>query len=236
MNRSVLGLILIFALALPAAGQCEDPRISVIGTAAVEVVPDEMSWAIEINNIGPETGALAQEHAAIVSEVLAFLKKTGIDEKKTQTTMVQLREHWERSPGKQSKKEFSASSRIGFTTADLYQYEYLWTRLSRFAGIRIQNVAFGYSKAEETYDEVLKMALAAAHDKAGKIVEAARCRLGEPVVIQEVPAGPGMLRSNVAMAAERAMPASGGKSYALGQIRIEKELSVTFDLHCKGND
>ena len=231
MKKILSVLIFVMALNLPAWAEDTDPRVTVYGTAVVEVTPDEMNWSLKVSNKGPGIEALAEQHSEIVLSVLSFIGKAGVAKDDTQTTMMQFGENWEHSNGRRVQKGYFASSRITFKLTDFSKYQYLWTGLAEIKDMSIQNISYGYSKRTEAQDKARVDALLAAREKAVTMAKTLDVRLGAPLVIEDDPSYAEPRRSNMMMAEAAGFKSgSQGGGYALGKIEVMSRVKIVFEL------
>ncbi len=231
--KKLLGtIILIMVLNVPAWAEKIQPHITVYGTAAEEVTPDEMVWALKITHRGPGIEDLAAQHNTAVSGVLSIISKTGIPKDDTQTSMMQFGENWGHQNGHRVQEGYFASSHVTFKLTDFSKYQQLWTGLSTIKEMSLQNISYGYSKRREAQDKARGDALRAAGEKARAMAATLNVGLGNPIVIEDEPSFAAPLRSTMLMSAEADhLPGpqdSGG--VALGKMRIRSSVKVVYQL------
>ena len=78
-----------------AADEIELPHVTVYGTARTEVTPDEMIWALKVEDKGDVLEGVANEHAKHTEALLTFLKAGKVDEKTLQTSRMEFGQNWE---------------------------------------------------------------------------------------------------------------------------------------------
>lgn len=236
MKQSLLlSLLLGLAGGTALAGELETPHISVYGTAVAEVVPDEMHWRLTVRSEAVEVTQTADQHQRHVAALLAFLKAGRIEEKKIQTSQMQLGENWEFNRGTRTQKGYFASTTVTFESDDLDQYQKLWMGLSRLAGVSVNGVSFDSSQRIRIQNETRIEALLAARAKAAELAAVLQVSLGGPLAIEEEPGGDDVLRSGP-MLSNRMMEASAmqaevsGESISPGTIPIRIRLRAVFAL------
>ncbi len=233
MKKILCTLIFILALSLPAWAEDIEPRVTVSGTAIVEVTPDEMLWSLRVANKGPGIEELAGQHSDIVRSVLSFIGKAGVAKDDTQTSMMQFGENWEHENGRRIQKGYFASSQITFKLTDFSKYQHLWIGLAKIKDMSIQNIGYGYSKRIEAQNKARVDALLVAKEKAFTMAKTLNVKLGDPLVIEDDPsyAEPRRSKMMMAEAAPFRSGSSDGGGYALGKIEIMSRVKVVFELN-----
>lgn len=210
------------------AEQFEIPRIAVYGRATTDVVPDQMRWQIGIRTTAKTISAVAKEHENRLAAMLAFLKREEIDEKKIQTSQLQLAENFGyQRDGKRIKEGYFASSRIVFESKT-FAYPDLWKGISTLAGVSIQGVSFETSRRVETQEKTRILALKNAAHKASQMAKVLDASIGVPLLIEEDSSDSNRIPffSNRIATKE----SDGRASISVGTISITIQVKVVFEL------
>src|SRR5277367_5814020 len=169
-SRLVLGVAaLLLPLLMPAPVFADAPvrKVTVIGTAIIKVVPDEMLWTVQVS-INDATLARAKErHDASLSAALDYIKGLGDAVKDLQTGGIRFDRNL--YPGDDSFAKphpYSCSTQFTFTLTDFDKYGPIADALSKLDGVQVQSVDYATSKEDATKRDALKQALLNAHDKA----------------------------------------------------------------------
>ncbi|MCS1416626.1 MAG: hypothetical protein M2R46_04377 [Verrucomicrobia subdivision 3 bacterium] len=236
MKRSlILGLVLI-TLFLPTAlraAHFDIPHVSVYGTATTEVVPDLMRWQLSVRTNGKTVNEAAIKHDKAVTKVIGFLHDQEIDEKKIQTSQVQLAEDWDYRLGNRIKKGYYAVTTIAFESGTLEAYRPLWIGLSKLESISVNGISFDTSKRIEIQEMTRMQALKAAKRKAEALANTLDSDLGEPLMIEEEATRNEDIRSALNNVRSRRIMADAdesGDSLSLGTIPIRMRVKVVFHL------
>lgn len=227
--------ILIVLLSSPAlfcqADELNIPHVSVYGTAVLDVVPNEMHWVLAIETKGAEVAQVASAHDKNVDKLLSFLKKNRIEEKKTQTSQIQLRENWEYRGNSRIKVGYIASTTVTFETDKIDRYRDLWLGVSKLDNIRVNHIKFDHSGRIGYQNESRLKAIRAAEQKAIALSKALNSKIAEPLLIEEIMTGGTDYKRNrnIASFAESAMAGdSDGQSISPGTIAIRTQVKVKF--------
>ena len=71
------------------------PMVSVTGEGIVNVVPDEVTIDVRVENTGKDATIIKQENDRTVSKVLSFIKKMGVDDKDVKTQYIRLNKNYD---------------------------------------------------------------------------------------------------------------------------------------------
>ena len=220
----------VLILNLPVWADAQKPHVTAYGTGTIEVIPDEMFWALKVTNKGPGIKKIAEHHSKIVLSILSFLGETGVAKDDTQTSRMQFGENWEHTGGRRVQNGFFASSQITFKLTDFTKYQHLWTGLSKIKDMSIQNIGYGYSRRIEAENKARIKALLAAREKADVMAKTLGVDLDNPLVIEEDQSLKKPWRSKMLMESNAGSGSvsqnSGG--FALGKILINSNVKVVY--------
>jgi uncharacterized protein YggE len=224
---AILLSLLVFT---PAFADSPQRKVTVIGTANIKVVPDEMRWTVQVS-INDATLAKAKDrHDASLSAALKYIKGLGGGMKNLQTNGIRIDKNTYAPPNTPAaEKPYACSTQFTFTLTDFDKYGPIADALSRFDGIQVQSVDYASSKEETTRRDVLKQALLNAHDKANDLAVTANCYIDKPLeIVEGVPEnGPRPM-----MMSRMALPGGAGTPAAVpGQLEISAAVTVTYDLY-----
>lgn len=232
MKTISLTLLLALVICAPSlsAGGSMVPQISVVGWAERELIPDRMDWSIQVRTEGLDVEEVATSHREQVKAALRLLKDEGIEEKKTQTSRMQLQEQWEWRDGTRYRRGYFASTDVRFESSDFGLYDSLWTGLSTLDNVSVENVVLGVEDRRSIENEVRIDALKNAQTQARALAEAIGAQVGEPLLIQEDPDAASFPQPKVMMARAMADSESSDAALAPGRISVSAEIHATFRL------
>lgn len=230
MKKTLWAVAFILLLNIPVLADDNDSRVTVYGSATIEVTPDEMFWSLKITNKGPEIEKIAKQHSKIVSTVISFLDESDVPEDSTQTSMMGFGENWEHANGRREQKGYFASSHVSFKLTDFSKYQHLWIELSKIKNLSIRNIGYDYSKRIQAQDKARINALLAAQKKARSMAKTLDVDLGDPLIIEDIQIPGEILRSNMAMAGDAGSRflSPAANSFALGKIEIKSKVKVVY--------
>ena len=213
-----------------AQGQMTNPdnskKITVMGSAEMEIVPDEIHFTIALKEYkdGSRKVSIDQLEAQLASAV----KNAGIDKKDFQVENVYgYNWDWRRN----KSKEFLSTKSYRLTVSDVNLANKLIAQVDE-RGINSAGVSdYSHSKIEEYRKEVKKKALQAAKAKADYLLESIGEKTGGVIEVNEAPAlaqSPILpMHSNYAMEA-----ADAGYQANIGfkSIKLKAEIKAVFEI------
>lgn len=203
------------------------PSAEVSGEGVVNVVPDEVTVSVRVENEGKNARELKQQNDRIINNVLAFIKSQGIPDKNVRTEYIRLNKNYDYNTKTYS---YAANQSITVKLTDLSKYENLMNGLMESGINRIDGIEFSSSKRAELESEARKKAVMQAKMKAEEYASALNQTIGKAMFIREdnPPAMPQpMYKTAMMMDSE----SSGGQSMAPGEMEIKVIVYVTFELN-----
>ena len=207
------------------------PSIEVFGTAIIKVVPDKMSWSVNVQVDMDDVKEAKYQHDKSVSEVLNVLEDEGIPSKDIQTSGVRINK---RIYPYGNEKKYGVTNNIWFTISNIEKYDLLTEKLTEIDDVYIYNITLESNKVIETREQARTDALNAAKNKAEKMAETLDMSIGEPLLIQEQPMSyfyPSPF--NVVTPTSKHVDYESGSTFSKGTINIEAKVMVTFKLVSK---
>lgn len=212
--------------------------VLVSGVYETEVMPDEARIRIAINTEGATAKIASQDNADISKEVIAALKRAGVDSDNIETDSFYLNEkrEWNELTRKYENKGYEQRHTLKVTTDDLDKVGSLLDVAIANGANSIQGVEYTLSK-EKTADireELLKMAALNAKDKATILAETLDKELVGALTISESNYNIASYR-NYAYA-EKALYAvaddsfSGGNEVNPEKVDVNANVQVTFKI------
>ena len=235
MKTRILFALLAATLFLSAPAFADPPvrKVTVVGTAIIKVVPDEMNWTVQESVCDATQAKAKARHDASLAAALKYIKALGDAVKDLQTGGINFA--YNLYPGDSSfakKNPFSCSTQFTFTLTDFDKYGPIADALSKLDGIQVQSVDYASSKEDATRREALKQALVNAHDKANDLAVTAGCYIDKPLEIVEGTPDNGP-RPLMAMARMALPGGSSTPETVPGQLEISAAVTATYDLYYK---
>lgn len=235
-RKTVLALaacILLIGLAEKSVTQDSCPcrrLISVVGTAEINVNPDEVVLDIAVDSRDKVLGAAKSGNDARVGKVLTLAHTAGVEAKDVQTSALHMEPEYseEKIPHLMG---YAVSQNIVITLRDLSKYETLMGQLLEAGVNRVNGVNFQLSEPRKYRDEARSRAIAAAKEKAVAMGGQLGQTVGKPWTISEESGGDIFNY----MAVQNATRSAAGEvaeesTVAPGQVTIRASVNVSFEL------
>lgn len=234
-------LFVLLALAISSStifAQGYDPRrtITVQGTAEVMVAPDqvEISMSVETNNMVLDKAR--EENDTKVSAILAMVKKMGVEEKYIQTDYMAVEPRYDQrygDNGQPSERVFLGyymTKHMTITLRDVTKYEKLIAEALRLGTNYVNGATFGVQNSRKVKDQARLDAIKSAKEKAIALAGELGQKVGKPIMINEGTNSYYPLAANSYRADYKMGDVGESSSTAPGQIKIEADVSVIFEL------
>lgn len=220
-------LILAITTTAMMAQNTLTPTVDVIGEGIVNVVPDEVTINIRVENTGENTKNLKEQNDATINDVLKFLKKMNIADKDVRTEYMNLNKNYDYNS---KTYTFAANQSLSVKLRDLKKYEEVMKGLMETGINRIDGVEFSSSNKAALESQARKQAVENAQMKAKEYAAALNQNIGKAVSISEFrnTSGPQPLYRMESMSTSAE---SGGQSIALGEMEIRTTVNISFLLN-----
>jgi uncharacterized protein YggE len=221
----------IASLATLAQENVPRPRlISVVGTAEINVAPDEVILSLSVESRDKVLTTAKQQNDASAKKVMALASEVGISGKDIRTSALRMDPMYsdDRTP---RFLDYEVSQRIVITLRDLTKYETLMTRLLEAGVTRVNRISFEVDQTRKYKDEARTKALQAAKEKAVAMAAELGQTVGKPWEISEQNSDNpyyGMLANSISNNSERAEPQES--TVAPGLVTISASVRVSFQL------
>lgn len=236
--KKFLASFAVGALLLTAslADEIKLPHVTVYGTARTEVTPDEMIWALRVENKGAVLEEVANEHAKHTEALLTFLKAGKVDEKTLQTSRMEFGQNWEYRSNTRIREGYFAATAVTFKIKDFGRYENLWLGLAKMPVVSVESVSYDHSKRIEFRNETRQKAVLAAREKAVTLAKTLGSDIAEPLSLEEdLQTSEGWSANLAANNVANVKPGSdeaelGSAGLSLGTIPITARVKASFRL------
>lgn len=223
MKRYIL-LLTLLAGSLSFAQKNPEPKVTVMGTGTVNVVPDRVVINSRIEHTGSSATEVKEQNDQVVNDVIKYLKSQGIEAKDIQTEYIRLNKEFDYN----SKETFySANEAISILLRDLSKYETVMSGLLQSGLNRIDGIEFKSSKKEELQAEARKKAVLNAKSKAKEFAEALGQQVGQALIIDEVQTDHYQPIHRMEMKADSS---AEQETIAPGEMEVTVKVNVSFFL------
>lgn len=232
-----LALALTLAQSSPALAQdcCIRPRfVSVMGTAEVNVAPDEVVLNVGVESRDKDLATAKSQHDSRVKKIIVEIRDAGVEAKNIQTSALQMTADYseEKVP---RFLAYEVSQTIVVTLKDLTKYESLMTKLLQNGVNRINSVNFLVANDRSYKDEARLKAIRAAKEKATAMAAELGQTIGKPLEIAENSGNADYFYAaantmNVQVRASAGGGAPEESTVAPGEVTIRASVNVSFQL------
>ncbi|NND87664.1 MAG: SIMPL domain-containing protein [Flavobacteriaceae bacterium] len=202
--------------------------VDVTGEGIVNVVPDQVTITVSVENTGRNAAEVKQDNDATVTEVLRFLKQQNVDAKDIQTKYIRLYKNYEYNS---KTYNFVANNSIAIKLRDLSSYETIMNGLLTTGINRIDGISFEASNRKQLEQEARMKAVQNAKTKAEQYASVLDQSIGKAISISEFGTSspqPPMYKRTMAM---DAMSNSGQETMAPGELEIVVKIQISFLLY-----
>ena len=217
--------------------ESETPReITVRGVAEVTIPPDYVRVSTNVVTLDMDLAKAQEENDRRVRDVLAFVKRLGIEADDVSTSYASLYPKERQERDKPPVFEgYEASKSITVKLRDMDKYDELVSGILGLGVNRIAGISFESSEEIKKRREARLLAVEAAKEKAEYLAQKLGQKVGKPLWIaefrKETPQWGGF--SNAAVFSRSEAPAladTAQRSLAPGSITIRGEVEVCFEL------
>ena len=258
-NYRHITLVLIVVLAaafcvccLPETGYAGTPgtaeetpasrTIMVSGASEVRIVPDEVILTVGVETVHVDMETAKAENDAIIERVLELVSGFEVESKHAQTDYINIAPHYSTNYDRESFIGYFVRKNVSITLRYLCQFEGLLSALLDAGVTHVHRIEFRTTELRQHKDQARSLAVQAAEEKAVAMAAELGQIVGRPILIREERSGwnswygswwgsswSGVMAQNVVQNVGNGEIFTDG-ALALGQIAINAQVSVTFEL------
>ncbi|MGJ7501587.1 SIMPL domain-containing protein [Variovorax sp. RHLX14] len=246
-SRHILaaGFGLLALLGAGAASAQLPGQISVSGSAAVRVAPDEVFLTIGVESRDANLQTATRDNSDRVAKALALIKQRyGIPEKNVQLNFIQVEPEFDSRVSRTVPVAYRAHKSIGIKITRLDTFEPLLTDLYGVGVNQVENIEFRNSDMRKHRDKARELAAVAAREKADALTSQLGVKRGKAIRISEnsgwnwggwsarYRGDQSMMQQNVIQSAPRSEGQGEGADgdLSVGQISVTATINVDFQL------
>ncbi|GAA4311124.1 SIMPL domain-containing protein [Nibribacter koreensis] len=229
----LLSIALLSVLSLQSQAQnVLPPLVTVNGTGEVKVKPDQITF-----NVGVEVREKTLEEARKVADqrtaaLIAYLKKSGIDEKQIQTAYLSLQPMYTGEYGQSTPQFYMATRTLSVTLKKLDKFDEVMAGTYKAGANRVDGIYYTSSQLLKHQEEARSKAVQQAKQKATQLAGDLGAKVGRVYNINEG-GGQGPMPIYAKMGNQRMMAESmagdaSGTTLAAGEIIINASVEVSF--------
>lgn len=224
--KKIIIIVAIITTGIITAQTQPKPSVDVWGEGTINVVPDQVTVNVRIENTGTNAKEVKLKNDRIVSDVFQFVKGIGIAEKYIKTEYIRLSKNYEY----QTKTyNYQANQSISIKLVDLSEYEPLMNGLLETGINRIDGITFSSSQLETLQSQARKKAVENAKLKAQEYASVLGQSIGKALHISEfqktISPNP-MIRNVMVIDGESAQ-----QTLAPGEMQVSVRVNVSFELN-----
>ncbi|WP_287747025.1 SIMPL domain-containing protein [Methylobacterium sp.] len=220
--------LLAWALAAPvlaAPAAAEEGRITVVGRASVEAVPDYATVEIAVESRGPTAAAALDQNSAAAQKVIAFAKEFDAEVSTTAVVLQPVTRPVRDARGQEAPDGYRALNAVHIRLKALARLGELMRRSLDGGADRIGGVSFGLLDPARTEDEARAAAVRDAIRQARGLAEAAGVRLGAVERIVSPARTEGAVYASRTLAAKARAPSVPLEA---GTVTVEAAVEATW--------
>ncbi|MEH6453832.1 MAG: SIMPL domain-containing protein [Psychromonas sp.] len=219
-----LVIVTTCSISVFASTSPDTPHISVLGSATLEVKPDQVTINFQAKALEKDAAMAKQKADQQVADLLVALSKSGFSNEALQRSNLQVREEFQYTDKKRTSVGIVAVRELSYVLTDV-------TKVNEFLDVlvtanieSIQHMSYGLQAPDKWRLEVRQMAIQDSKAKAANLAEAYQAKLGKiySVNYQQHNAQPMMMRAMRDEAAE--------STYQVKNIKITDRVEATFRL------
>jgi len=225
--RAVLFVPLMLALAGTAAADDAARRITVVGEAEAEAVPDLATVSAGVTTRAATAAEAISAGSETMAAVFAAIEAWGIERRDVQTSQLNLgpvfAPYQDNSDAAPKVVGFEASNLVTLRVRAIDRLGAVIDALAGAGANQLQGVSFEVSDPRAQFDAARERAVADARGKAELFARAAGVSLGPVVTIAETDRSPGPILM-------RAEAASAAPPIAAGTVTLGAQVEIVYAL------
>ncbi len=254
MKKLSLSFLLLLSLVLCTALFAQDEeatdnqtrRISTTGSAEVRVVPSRVVLTFGVETFNPDLAVAKRDNDSRASAVIALAKELGVAPKDVQTDYIFVQPVYEGYDERRAGKflHYLVRKTIVVLLRDTTKFENLLSGGLERGANHVLRVRFEVDNLKQHRDKARSDAIRAARDKAQALAGELGAKLGRVMSIQDYGSydptlyygsswrerSDGGGQSQVSSQSDSPVSPTVGDALALGQMRINAQINVSFEL------
>lgn len=215
--------------------------VTVTGNAEVKVVPDEVVLTLGVETWNQDLSVAKSENDQRVQKIIEVAKKLKIEEKNIQTDHISIEPRYKDQWEHREFVGFFVRKTVAITIKDTSKFEELLSSALGAGANYVHGIEFRTTELRKYRDQARSMAIKAAQEKATALAKELGKTIGRPHSIQEGNAGwgsgynswwssryGGQMSQNAVQNINS--PSGDESSVALGQISVNANVTVSFEL------
>jgi uncharacterized protein len=238
-----LSAVLMVRVAAAASAQTVPPRtISVSGNAEIRVAPDEVILSVGVETDSKDIAVARSENDTRVKAITQAVRTQGVAAEHVKTDFLDLQPHYREYENRREFLGYFARRSLVITIRDVSMFEPIMSAVLAAGANYVHGIDFRTTELRKHRDEVRRLALIAAREKAEAMAAAMKVSVGDAMSIQEGYSGwwspysswwgsgyGGQMAQNVVQE-PGGRGAGADDALVPGQISVTASVNVTFEL------
>ncbi|MBD8890660.1 SIMPL domain-containing protein [Labrenzia suaedae] len=238
-----MAMLFLGALAVPvaaplpalaeASGKGPVATISITGQGKLSMAPDMAVVTTRVVTPAKTAPEALDENTKAISEVIAEIKKAGIEAKDIQTSGFSIFPRYEQQKGRENQPPaiagYEVANGVTVNIRDLAKLGPILNAVVQSGANEVNGISFQVSDADKKMDEARKAAVENAKSRASLYAQAAGVKLGKILSISEggasMPQPLYMRAEKMAFASDGAIPVEAGQETLSASVTIVWELA-----------
>ena len=237
--------IILFASLAAALAQYQQPppQINVSGSAEVRVVPDEIRLSVAVESRNAALDAARLDNDTKIAAALAFLKGSDVPESDVKTDFISVRPDYDVARSRVTPVAYIVRKSIEVRLTNTVAFQSVVTGLLTNGVNFIDSVDFRTTQLRQHRDQARLLAVRAAKEKAKALTDELGVKLGRPYNVNATDnssylgsssrfnnsiAGANNYAQNVSVSGGGGASDNASDAFAVGQISITSNVSVSF--------
>jgi uncharacterized protein YggE len=220
-------------VSIQAVGQLAEQKslVTVTGTGEIQVVPDEVSLYISVQNFNRDASLSRTENERRMKAVISAIQKLGVDTKDYQTKFSSIDPRFKGDDDTRQLLGYVSDNSVSVKLRDISKLMELKTKVISAGATSIGHTQFSSSRLIEHRAEARVLALKAAKQKAALMAEQLGQKIGKAFTISEVANNPGYgMMANAYQYSNNSEEPDQANVIATGVISVVEKISVSFEL------
>ena len=240
-KKMLFPALLLLPLQVLAQNANTPPSITVSGQAEIMVIPDEVVFMLEVDNVDRDLEIARKATDADVKKVFALARKYQIPPQNVQTYYISVDERYAEKVDNKPRefRGYGVSQTIAVLLSDIARFESLFSELLTLGITEVRNVDFRVSAVRKYMDQARTRALRSAREKAIAMAGVLGQKIGKPYNITEVgmdvssaySSGSNQSTANNSSLAISDNVRDNETSVAPGMMSVTARVKVTFALY-----
>ena len=237
-HRLLAAVSLMATLWLPSAAFAQmagmQRQISVNGSAAVRVAPDEVLLTVGVDTRHADLQEATRDNSERMARALALIRRHGVAEKDMQLNHIQVEPDYNHERSRTVPVAYRVHKSVSLRLTQLNQFDTLLTSLYGVGVNQVSDIEYRSSQLRKHRDKARELATQAAREKADQLTAQLGVKRGQALSIHESGGSWGRMfqgnrnQQNAMQQAPSTAQNEDDGGFAAGQISVTATVDVVF--------